>query len=520
MSDYFWFLKTNFIFFFSESPKVQEDTPGSAQPSSPLWNSSLANGSHIEAKVVVQSERPTQVSVAPAQINSQSASSSPDHVTPSPTNEIADVIDSESDRESSPVPVVNLKHQIQAMLSDFSGPNDQLLNRHQLYVNTRVKLLQGVENWLCASEKESPKVLLITGPAGIGKTCVASEICRRHASQLAGYHFFDRCTANIGHNNLKSVILSLANHFCDVFPQYTSTLPGRDKIESLIARGDINDIYDNFIFKPLTDPELKHLDNEPKLIVLDAIDQCDHAHRDTLLEILQKLSDNSPQWLRVLVTSRNENQILAGLDKAQIMEMKKNNDNMVDIKRFLKEPLGKFMDRISLDGGLTQLAKKCEGLFVTASVLEKQLNTFPPGKKIAMREVDHMFPSGLSQNCTDIFTKYRENLSNMAAIQSHKNSYETIVSILLNIREPIHKEFAVDALDLPSGTSVDSLLSGISSVLYEEEGRVKLCSRAVVDWLLDQNQSKSCCVDVEVGQEKLASLSMKWLGDLIDEDRR
>ena len=503
-----------YYFFPSGSPTVIEDTPGSAQVSSPGWSSSLANGSHIEAKVVVQSE---QSSVTSIQNSIQSAAGSPDHMTPSPTN---DITDSESDRETSPVPVVNLKHQIQAQLTDFSAPNDQLLNSHQLYVNTRVKLLQGVENWLCASEKESPNVLLITGPAGIGKTCVASEICRRHAAQLAGYHFFDRCTSNIGHNNLKSVILSLASHFCDVFPHYSSTLPSLEKIQSLVARGDINDIYDNFIFNPLTDPELKHPDNEPRLIVLDAIDQCDNAHRDTLLEILRNLSENSPQWLHVLVTSRNENQILAALDKARIMELKKNNDNMVDIKRFLKEPLGKYMDRISLDGGLTQLAKKCEGLFLTASVLEKQLNTFPSGKKIAMREVDQMFPNGLSQNCSEIFTKYRENLSNMAAIQGHKNAYETIMSILLNIREPIHKDFAVDALDLPSGTSPDPLLSGISSVLYEDEGRVKLCSRAVIDWLLDQNQSKSCSVDVELGQEKLASLSIKWLGDLINEDRR
>lgn len=483
-----------------------------ASPTSPVtFSPAKEPNTYVEANVVIQSQPSPEL---------QSMNGSPASPIPSPSKQEYEVYEPEEEKEKHPLLMVNLTNQIKQQLNNFSRTNDELLNRHQLYENTRVKLLQAIDNWFSGNDKNKPTVTAITGPSGIGKTCVAAELCRKYAKNLAGYHFFDRCTTNTGQNNLRSVILSLAHHFCDVFPHYVSTLPTLEKIKEILAHADVTDVYDTFLFNPLTNAALKHPDYEPRLIVLDAIDQCDHINMNNLVDILQTLNENAPKWFHVIVTIVNNNQILSNLDHVHTLEMKKSSDNLVDIKRYLKEPLGKYMDRISLDGGLTQLAKKTGGLFIAAQVLGKQLDEFPPDTKIAMRQVDQMFPTGFSDICKDVFTKYKDSLGNMNIGHSKNNAYNIILSSLLNIRQPIHKTFVVDALGLPPSTDVDPVLAGLSPVLYEKDGKVHLTNTAINEWLVNAKAADDNAVDIEVGRETLADLCLKWLKDLIEDDRR
>ena len=494
----------------TKSASLSPVTPTSPVTFSPAKGTNAPN-TYVEAKVVIQSQDSPQ---------SLSVNGSPASPVPSPSEQEDVVFEPEAVGEKHPLPVLNLKNRIKQLLINFAATNDSLLNRQHLYENTRVKLLQSVDNWFSGNEKNKPTTTVISGPSGIGKTCVAAEISRNYAPNLAGYHFFDRCTANPGQNNLRSVILSLAHHFCDVFPHYVSTLPGLEKIKETIAHGDVTDVYDMFLFNPLTSPALKHPDYEPKLIVFDGIDQCDHINISTFVEILQTLNENAPRWLHVLVTTVNNNQILGKLERVHTIEMKKSSDNLVDIKRYLKEPLGKYMDRISLDGGLTQLAKKTGGLFITAHILAKQLNTFPSDTKIAMRQIDQIFPTGFSEVCKDAFTKYRDSLGTMNISQSKNTAYNIILSILLNIREPIHKTFVVDALGLPANTDAAAMLDGLSPVLRDEDGKVHLTNTAINEWLVNAKAADDCAVNPNDGKEKLAELCLKWLKDLIDDDTR
>ncbi len=516
-------LRCDALFYFSESPVVNGTRSASLSPVSPTEPTSpfsvqkpssptRERTSYVEANVVIQPQT-KEPEAAPDGI-----AESPPAALPAEPEETR--LDQEPEDDQDPVPVINLKNQIQKLLNNFAGTNDELLNRHQLFDNTRVKLLQAVDNWFNGREKNKARVAVISGPHGMGKTCVAAEICRKNAEHLAGYHFFDRCTPNIGQNNLRSVILSLAHHFCDVFPYYIGTLPGLQKIKEILAHGDVTDIYDTFVFNPLTNPGLKHPDYEPKLIVLDAIDQCDHIYMNNLVEILQTLNENAPKWLHVLITTVNNNELLSKLDHVHAFEMKRSNDNLVDIKRYLKEPLGKYMDRISLDGGLTQLAKKTGGLFLAADMLSKQLGSYPADTTIAMRQVDQMFPSGFSDICKEVFTKYKDELSSMNLGQHRNSAYTIILSILLNIREPIHKNFVIDALGLPVGSDSDSILRGLAPVLCEFEGKVHLSNPALCEWLVHPSIAESCAVDLETGQDKLAELCLLWLQDLLDDNRR
>ena len=56
--------------------------------------------------------------------------------------------------------------------------------------------------------------------------------------------------------------------------------------------------------------------------------------------------------------------------------------------------------------------------------------------------------------------------------------------------------------------------------MYESEGKVQFTNTAVTEWLINAKTAEDCAVDLDTGKEKLAELCLKWLDDLLDEDRR
>ncbi len=408
----------------------------------------------------------------------------------------------------------NQKKVIKGLLHDFGPYNEAVIQRHKMTPNTKVKLLQAIDRWFLSEESERPRVMVIGCNVGMGKTCLMTEVCSKYEAQLAGSHYFCFNSANIGHNNLKAVIISLAYRFCDMFTNYISMLPGVDKLRELISHGDATDLYNALLFHPLTNPSLDHDTEKHMLIVIDALDECNLEDRDLLLDVVKNLNENSPEWLYLLATTHNENQILSHVEGVYSVEIKSSKENMVDIKKYLREPLGRFMDRISLDGGLNQLVKKTEGSFLCGYVLKRRLDGIPSGTNVAMREIDHMYENGLSANCRELFLQFRESL---AGTRAKKDAYRNILSILVAAKEPLHIDFISSIVGEENVSDVKNSLDAIAPVLINDSDQLSLCSVWISEWLLDQQESGECCIDGSVGHEQLASLCIQWLGDIAGE---
>ena len=113
------------------------------------------------------------------------------------------------------------------------------------------------------------------------------------------------------------------------------------------------------------------------MFILDAVDECELADQDQLCRLIADFEESTPDWLCLLATARADSSIVGRvnseqrrLEKSELRSDVADQETVSDIKRYLRDTMSKFIDRISLDGALSQLAKNSEGNFLCASLLK------------------------------------------------------------------------------------------------------------------------------------------------------
>ena len=250
--------------------------------------------------------------------------------------------------------------------------------------------------------------------------------------------------------------------------------------------------------------------------MIDALDECDPQDVGVLTDVTNNLNESCPPWLSVLVTCRVDGKVAEQLTDVGKVELKrKDTDNMSDIKRYLKEPLGAFMDRISLDGGLTTLTKKTQGSFTCAYVYKNRLSEKPADSKIAMREVTTLFPDGLEQNLQEILKGYKERIP---VERDLKNAYVTITSVIASAREPISLDFIFDIVGAKYfELCKEAVKEGLGPLLNVDGEKIEFINHCIVEWLFD-TKAGEYRLDREIGRQEFASLCTKWITGIIDGD--
>ena len=416
---------------------------------------------------------------------------------------------------SLPAHVANIRKALDDLLPDFNAENEAIRSTHKF--SARAKLMNALDKWLSGADKEKEnysRAVAISSKPGVGKTCLAGELCAKYSQQLAGSHFFRYNSPNLDRNDPRMVIQGIARTMCDALPHYINMLPKLETLEELCIRGRIQELFDGLIARPLSSTALQHNSDEPMLIVLDGLDECDLSARDSFLETLNKFGEVTPEWLYLAVTTRDDNQVLDKLDTFKVFEMKVTQDSTLDIKRFLRDPMSPYMDRISLDGGLTQLAKKADGSLLCASLYKSQLNSFPEDKKIAMREIDGLFASGTAEVLQQVCDQFKGWLAANAPDKEAPVLYNTVLGIFVLAREPIHMDFIAHCGSVDPGDVVHQLKT---ILMRSGDSKVALCHQAVGEWLAGQEAGEHT-VDLPTARDYLARFCLSWLRHILEED--
>jgi len=270
-------------------------------------------------------------------------------------------------------------------------------------------MLQTVDQWLAKSGKNvdetkmsnghanetdnrkssTSRVLLITGRSGAGKTCLAAELCRRYSNrnQLTGSHFFDRRTSSgLDHNRAVAALMSLARSLVDAeFPGYSASLPPLASLSKAAAANGVVELFSLLVGQPLRSVDVTSAAHRSsssgdkviahRVIVIDALDECDPADHEQLCRLIDEFNASTPEWLYLVATVRSDDPLTQRLvtDRVQTVELRADaadSDCVGDVKRYMRDSMSKYIDRISLDGALTQLAKNAEGNFLCAKLLK------------------------------------------------------------------------------------------------------------------------------------------------------
>ena len=420
--------------------------------------------------------------------------------------------DESSDLEGGYVLMENKKASVLELLPDFKPANDDIKYKHTFCPNTRLSTLRNIDKWMNRDE-DQPRCMVIKAAPGMGKTSLLKEVCSKYSLQLLADHFFSHCSSNLGHSDLRQVVLSLAHSFTEKLDNYVGCLPTLEEVKQIIYCGSTEDVLDTFIYSALNSEGLGQEEDRKMIMVIDALDDCNFPDREVLFRFINEFTQKAPKWLYLLVSIRDENQLTSLITSVSMLDLCDNAENMADLKKVMKESLSPFMDRISLDGGLTQLAKKCKGLALTASLYNRMLNGMDRKKGIALREIDVKFPTGMNGVLRKTLKDFKSLLDREADASYF---YNTLLGMLCYAREPIPVTFA-KAIDLRNAEEVWKALNVIVDTHGQREDTKSLHHKSIAEWLLNDKLSEEFQLDGIAARNEIGRLCVKWITPMLDQ---
>ena len=375
---------------------------------------------------------------------------------------------------------------------------------------TRASVFARVTNWLDDKSSRN-RVLVISGNAGMGKSVIAGEMCKRiqESKRLSGSHFCQHDKAR--HRNPKVMLQSLASHMSCYLPEYRKAL-----VEQLSRNLglEMNDMEVGDLFELLFEEPLRkvHDPGVTSLIVIDALDESEYQGRNELLEVISNYFNKLPLWIRFLVTTRPEMNIWERLSCLSPLVLESNDkENLLDIRILMEHQLSHLLPSRNLKVILEKLVGMSEGVILCARFLidfvKESVQT------LTLEYLESAIPSGISSVYQSYFKRLETVLSKELKIT--EDQFFSFLSAIAAAKEPLPIEF-VSKLFFPgillssAQRKTNKAVSCISSLLPVQDGCVHFFHKSVKDWLVDKSSygNHSFSVKKDEGYRILAELCM------------
>ncbi|TLD25037.1 hypothetical protein PspLS_06272 [Pyricularia sp. CBS 133598] len=157
---------------------------------------------------------------------------------------------------------------------------------------TRLSIRETIHQW--ANDFSSEPLFWLVGPLGTGKSTIARTMADTFCGEkrlVAGY-FFKR--GEKGRNDTTRLFPTLAWQLAQTIPSFKSCL--RKSLDGLtgdaVEKKSLQAQFDKLLWLPLRDLPIVDTPQPPKLIIIDALDECERPeHLSQMLVLLGKLHD-------------------------------------------------------------------------------------------------------------------------------------------------------------------------------------------------------------------------------------
>ncbi|WYZ39980.1 hypothetical protein EsH8_IV_000321 [Colletotrichum jinshuiense] len=261
-----------------------------------------------------------------------------------------------------------------------------VLNIPKCERGTRIRIRETIIQW--ADKQSTEPLFWLAGPAGTGKSTIARTIAEYFASEnrlVAGY-FFKR--GDQGRNDTNRLFSTIAMQLVDTIPHFKRSLQKSLDGFNAIEKKGLEIQFDKLLLRPLGDLPRTDTCRQPRVIIIDALDECERPeHLPRVLTLLSKLDGINTVRLRVLFTSRSAPKIIDAFEPflrnrtVCSLELRRDfsEDTKKDIQTFLETRFAEIRAkrRVQQDpwptagdlDRLVQLATSPEPLFIYAATL-------------------------------------------------------------------------------------------------------------------------------------------------------
>ncbi|KAF7979229.1 hypothetical protein HWV62_43190 [Athelia sp. TMB] len=376
---------------------------------------------------------------------------------------------------------------------------------------TRTAVLAALHEWINLPDEDStPRVLVLTGVAGCGKSSVANSIAHHYdkMKRLGSSVFFER--ADQAQRHCGNLLSTVARDIANLDIQWKSALYEIIKNnDALRQTKSVSRQWESFILEPA-----KSLNTiGPIVIVIDALDESgDVAIRRGLLRSLAKNATELPGNFRILITTRAEDDIWRAFSDKKHVQLKPM-DSMdretidVDIARFIDSQLSEIADILEKKMPKKQwcygLVDASDHLFQWAAtaclaILLRQGGYTPAEILVDLvshrRNLDELYATILAREFREhdelAMTRFRRVMGNILAAReplSMQSHYE--------LWRQCDEDGIVETVVGPLG----SLLSGTN----DTNTTISALHTSFFDFLKDAKRSKVYCVDPTVQDRHL-----------------
>ena len=362
-------------------------------------------------------------------------------------------------------------------------------------------LFDAFSSWL--QSPSNSRVFAIIGQAGSGKTAFVSKLCNI-SQNVAAIHF---CRYNNDERaNPKRAFMSLAYHLSTQLEEYRQQLLALTDLDKLLEKSTTR-LFEYLFIEPLM--KIRHPES-PVVLVIDALDEATKNMKNDLIELIVKDFHKTPEWLRLVITSRPEQDIARRFRHMNpIIIVNDSEKNMEDIRGYLQLNLMPFLsDRSSIAQQeiIDKVLKKSEGNFLYAVEILKAVEA----GTLKLKNVDD-FPVGL----TNIYVSYFERMFIQDATYDYRNDIRPIMEILSVCYEPQSDDTIIDLLELDE-YGFEDIKNYIYVLFPSVHGCIEPLHKSLTDWLLNRSLSGSFSVNEKLAHTRMSS----YYGKIYDRGRK
>jgi WD40 repeat protein len=374
-------------------------------------------------------------------------------------------------------------------------PFEAEINEHLARFVGRDWIFKKVDAWLADANAE--KIFWITGPPGAGKTALAARLASSRL-EIAAIHF---CRA--GHtqkSDPRRCVLSIAYQLATQLPDYESRLNALP-LQAIIAESDAQTLFDRLVVQPLagnfSDPK------RTLVVLIDALDEATQSGRNALAAFLAAEFPKTPGWLRLVITSRPDPEVMYPLQGITADAIDAASDeNEADIRAFLlRELRSHLLDIRNADAVIDRIVERSEGSFLYVEWLRKEIMA----GRLSLAD-DAALPKGLG----GVYSQFvARQWPDPAAFKIYVGP---ALDVIAAAREPLSLGF-LGELNGWSERQQNDFENALGSLFTVREERILPFHKSLIDWLTDRGKAGPYFVSASDGNRRLTDYCLREFND-------